>query len=607
MKLTKLKRVLGIALALPLAAISVEALAAADMNKVLRYYFEAPESGFDPAKYSDHYSGEINSSIFESLLDYDYLAEPMTLVPNTAEALPTVLDEGKTFIYKIRPGIFFADDPAFGGKKRELVAQDYVYSYQRLVDPANRGAPWDFMLKGKIVGLDEKLEEAKKTGKFDYDKPIEGLKALDRYTLQIKLKRPDYNMMYITAAVATGAVAREVITKYGEDSEAHPVGTGPYRVKSWQRRNRIILEANPNYRGKTYTPTTAPGAEVDQRLVKELAGKTFPRIGIIDIKVINQPQAAWLAFESKEIDMLPRMGASYGNLVAKNGVLKPEYVKRGYQYMRESEAYIGYYQFNMDDPVVGGYELPKIALRRAIALSYDQAKSIAVVRLNQATAAQSPLAPQINGYDPNFKNVLGRHSPAHGNAMLDLFGYKDCDNDGWREQPGCKPLKISFMMSSGKDSRATEELLQKGFDSIKIRFEVVKMNFSDMLKNRQNGQYQMAEGAWGQDYPDAENFMQLLYGPNAGPVNEARFRNKDFDKLYEDIATSPPSPERNEKLRQMSRIVAAYVPWIYDNNLLRSHLAHSWMRGFRVHPINMPYFMYLDIDEEQRKASMQKK
>lgn len=588
-----------------LSCVTGHAVASADMNKTIRYYFEAPESGFDPARYSDHYSGEVNSSIFETLLDYDYLASPQTLVPNTA-GLPEIRDEGKTFIFKLKPGIYFSDDPAFGGKKRELTAADYVYSIQRLVDPNSRGAPWDFMFKGKVIGLDEKIEATKKTGKFDYDKPVEGLKALDRYTLQIKLLHPDFNMPYIVAAPATGALAREVVEKYGEDIEAHPVGTGPYKLKYWERRNRIILEANPTYRGKTYVPVSGPGITLEKGIAKELEGKTFPRVGIIDIKVINAPQAAWLAFESKELDLLPRMGTNYAKIVATDGKLNEKYVKRGYHYFQEAEAYIGYYQFNMEDPVVGGYELPKIALRRAIALAYDQAKDIAIVRSGQALPAQSPLAPQINGYDPNFRNVLGRYSPARANAILDMFGYKDCDGDGWREAPDCKPLKVTILFSTGKDGRESEELLQKGFNAIGVKFAVDKMNFSDLLKNRQGGRFQMAEGAWGMDYPDAENFMQLLYGPNSGPVNESRFRNKDFDALYEDIARTPPSEARNEKLRQMSRIVAAYVPWIVNYNVLRSHLSQPWVTGFRVHPTNMPYFMYFDIDLEMQKAAMNK-
>ncbi|WP_269533177.1 ABC transporter substrate-binding protein [Chitinimonas sp. BJYL2] len=589
-----------------LLAVSPVQAQSADPAKTIRTYFEAPESGFDPAKYSDHYSGEINSSIFEPLLAYDYLARPQTLIPRTAD-LPEIRDEGKTFIYKIKPGIYFADDPAFKGKKRELVAQDYVYTIQRLVDPASRGAPWDFMFKGKVIGLDEKLAEAVKSGKFDYDKPIEGLKALDRYTLQIKLKRPDYNMPYITAAPATGVVAREVIEHYGDASEAHPVGTGPYMLKSWQRRNRIILVANPNFRGYRYEPVKAPGVTFDAKIAAELAGKTFPRVGTIDIRVIETPQASWLSFQNGQLDTHPRLGFNYARLIAPGDKLAQKYQQMGWRYYREAEADITYYQFNMDDPVVGGSSVEKIALRRAINYAYNQMAELMIIRNGQGLLAQSPLAPQINGYDPNFKNVLGRFSPARGNALLDRFGYKDCDGDGWREQPGCKPLAIKLMMSTGSDGRDQEELMLKGFNAIKIKLSIEKMNFSDFLKNRQGGTYQFAGGAWGQDYPDAENFMQLLYGPNAGPVNEARFRNKDFDKLYEQIASEQPSEARNERLRDMSRIVAAHVPWIYSVNRIRTHIAQPWVVGYKPHPDNMPHWMFLDVDLDKQKAAAAKK
>lgn len=590
-----------------MSIIAYSAAHSADFSKTLRYYFEAPESGFDPAKYSDHYSAEVNSSIFEPLLDYDYLATPQTLIPNTAAQLPEIRDQGKTFIVKIKPGIYFTDDPAFNGKRRELTAKDYLYSIQRLVDPGNRGAPWDFMFKGKVIGLDAKIDAAKKTGKFNYDQPIAGLAALDRYTLQIKLVRADFNMPYILAAPATAAVAREVIEKYADDAEEHPVGTGPYKLKSWQRRNRIILEANSAYRGKTYTPPNNPDVSYDKSIAQALAGKTFPQIGTIDIRIIDESQAAWLAFEGNELDILPRMGSSYAKLVATDGNLHPKYAKRGYHYVQEAEAYLGYYQFNMDDPVVGGYELPKIALRRAIAHAYNQAKSIAIVRSGQAIAAQSPLAPQINGYDPDYRNPLAKFSPPHGNALLDLFGYKDCNGDGWRDTPDCKPLTINLMMSSGKSNRDEQELWLRGTKAMGIKLIFSELNFSDFLKNRQSGHYQMSEAAWGMDYPDAENFMQLLYGPNAGPVNESKFRNKAFDVLYEDIASTQPSAERNEKLRQMSRIVAAYVPWIVTHNILRSHLAQPWISGFRVHPSNMPCFMYLDIDKAKQQAALSHK
>src|SRR5438876_8102970 len=165
---------------------------AADPDKVIRHVFPAAETGFDPAGAQDLYSGTIEQAIFETLLTYDYLARPAKLVPQTAEAMPQVSDNGKAYVFKLRKGIHFTSDPAFKGKKRELTAEDYIYSLKRLVDPKIR-SPWAWLLEGKIVGLDELVEHAKGNGKFDYNAKIAGLEALDRYTLRIRLKDTDYN------------------------------------------------------------------------------------------------------------------------------------------------------------------------------------------------------------------------------------------------------------------------------------------------------------------------------------------------------------------------------------------------------------------------------
>ena len=148
--------------------------------------FPAAETGFDPVRVSDLYSNTVNEAIFERLLTYDYLARPAKLVPMVAEAMPEVSDNGRTYMFRLKKGIYFTPDPAFKGVKRELVAEDFVYSFKRFVDPKNR-SPWAFMIEGKIEGLDAAIAAAKKTGKFDYDAKISGLAAVDRYTLRIRL------------------------------------------------------------------------------------------------------------------------------------------------------------------------------------------------------------------------------------------------------------------------------------------------------------------------------------------------------------------------------------------------------------------------------------
>ncbi len=234
--------------------------------KTLRVVFSIAETSFDPQFASDAASDSVIANIYEAMLDYDYLARPVKLVPRTLEAMPTVSDGGKTYLFKLRKGIFFTPDPAFKGKPRELTAADQVYGLKRLLDPAVK-SPWMFLLDGKVLGSEEARAKAEKTGKLDYDAPIPGLEVVDRYTLRIRLKEPDLRFIYVLAVPNTAAVAREVVEAYGLDFGAHPVGTGPYVLGEYKRSSKIVLVANPAYREETYTPAgpIPPRVAADRR------------------------------------------------------------------------------------------------------------------------------------------------------------------------------------------------------------------------------------------------------------------------------------------------------------------------------------------------------
>ncbi len=171
--------------------------------KTLRVTFQAAESGFDPVKVSDYYSGTIIEQIFEPLLTYDYLARPVKLVPNVAESVPSVSEDGKTYTFTIRRGVYFSDDPAFKGQRRELTAHDYAYSIKRFLDPRNR-SPYAFLFEGKIVGLDEAAAQATKPASSITTQRIAGLETPDRYTLRIRLTNTDFNFSHVLAFTPYG-------------------------------------------------------------------------------------------------------------------------------------------------------------------------------------------------------------------------------------------------------------------------------------------------------------------------------------------------------------------------------------------------------------------
>src|SRR5262245_27946581 len=261
-----------------------------DPAKTLRTAFEIDVTGFDPAATQDLYSNTIEIRIFDALYDWDYLKRPYALAPSAAAAMPEYSADGRTWTIHIKPGIRFADDPAFNGKPRELTAADVVYSWKRLVDPRVRSPNAD-LIRGKLVGIDAASETAKATGRFDYDADVEGLRAIDRYTLQLKLVEPDYTLLYYTSTSAMRIVAREAIEKYADPTGRamdHPVGSNAYRLKQWLKGQKVVLDANP-YFCEVMFPAAPPDADAATKaLAAQMAGKRIPRIGTIEVAIVEE-------------------------------------------------------------------------------------------------------------------------------------------------------------------------------------------------------------------------------------------------------------------------------------------------------------------------------
>jgi ABC-type transport system substrate-binding protein len=382
--------------------LSASALAA-DPAKVLRVVQPATDEGFDPVRSVNYYSGVILDAVGERLMSYDYLARPAKLVPGVAESMPVVTDNGKTYVFKIRKGVYFHPDPIFKGKKRELTAEDFIFSFKRFMDPKLR-SQWKFLFDGKILGLDDLAKRAEQSGHFDYDAPVEGLRALDRYTLQIKLAAADYNFTYILAMSAMIAIPREAVDAYRDDLGAHPIGTGAYMLKEYQRGRRVVLEAHPYFRGFIWDVEPGPDA-ADHQLVASMKGKQMPQIGRIELNYIEEEQSRFLAFMGGELDIVHRIGG-LAERWRDGKELKPELTKLGITRQDMVEPETTYTYFNMRDPVVGGYTPEKTALRRAIIMSYDQDAEINIIRKGLAIQNKMPIPPGVVGYNPDYPAIL---------------------------------------------------------------------------------------------------------------------------------------------------------------------------------------------------------
>ena len=570
---------------------------AAAPPKVLRYAFLIAETGFDPAQISDLYSRIVTTHIFEALYKYDFLARPFKVKPNTAAAMPEASADLKTWTIRLRPGIYFADDPAFGGRRRELVAADYVYTIKRTFDPATKSPGISTWQEAGIIGLDGLRERAIATKTpFDYETPVEGLRALDRYTLQFKLKAPRPRLVFQLADSSTvGAVAREVIEAYPGDTMAHPVGTGPFRLAEWRRSSRIVLARNPGYREVLYDAEPNADDAEGQALLQRMRGRRLPMVDRVEISIIEASQPRWLAFLNAELDYLSVPG-EFANLAAPNNRLAPNLAKQGVQLYRTLLPDRVLLYFNMDDPVVGGYTAEKVALRRAIGLAIDIRREITLIRRGQAIVAQSMIAPHTFGYDPAFKSENGDFDLPRAKALLDLYGYVDRDNDGWREQPDGQPLVIEYASQPDETSRRFDELWKHDMDALGVRTAISAAKWPEQLKRARAGQLMTWQLGFSAGNPDVQDAFQTLYGPAAGGQNLPRFKLQAFDRLYDRMQALPDGPERLQAIHDANKLLLAYAPMKYSVHRIALDLAQPWLIGYRRPPFGNQWWQYVDID-----------
>jgi ABC-type transport system substrate-binding protein len=566
----------------------------ADAQKVLKIAFPSPETGFDPVRVNDLYSNTITAAIFQPLVTYDWMAMPTRIVPNAAEALPDISPDGTTYTFKVKKGLFFTPHEAFKGQRRELIAQDFVYTLLRHADPKNR-SPQVSDLDDKIFGFADARKKAMASGKFDYDQRHPGIYVIDRYTLAIKLNQPDRNFLSLLTNPYAGGMAREVVEKFGfEELMANPVGTGPYMLEKWVRGSKIILKANPEFPGFVWDFQPPANNPVELRIANQMQGRKMPQIGRVEVSIIEEPQSMWLAFSGKEIDVVAVPPSFIEKALTPKNDLQQSWVAQGVNMYRSVEPDIRYQFFNMKDPVIGGYTPEKIALRRAIIMGFDVDEEIRVIRKGQAVKAQQMVSPVIAGHDPNYKSLV-KFSPLSANALLDEFGYKK-DAKGYRTLPDGKPLVFTIYSSTSSVDRERDELWKKSMDRIGIRLKVKKDKFPEMLKQGK----QCAIPSWALGWTrssEAEFVMKLLYSKTIGQNNYACFENAEYDANFEKLKRLPDGPERTKVLHNLYRLMEVNGVLGLSSTGIATRLSHQHIEGYRKHPLILGDWIYYDIQK----------
>ncbi|OGS21803.1 MAG: hypothetical protein A2252_06655 [Elusimicrobia bacterium RIFOXYA2_FULL_39_19] len=562
-------------------------------DNIIRLPMQTDIKGFDPAYAEDLYSHTAMAQIYETLLQYAYLERPYKVEPLLADGMPEISKNGLTYTFKIKKGVIFQDDKCFPGSKgRELTADDFVYSFKRIADMNTRSTGW-WVFDGRIEGLNEFREKTKDSPKTDYTIDVAGLKAVDKYTLRFKLTKPHPQFLYTLTMMYTAVVANEAVETYGQEFLNHPVGTGPYKLTKWTRNSRIIFDKNPTFRQEFY-PVTGETTDKTNGLLVD-TGKQIPFIDRIVYIVYLEEQPLWLNFLKGNIDRSGIPKDSYSSAINASKELMPELQEKGIKLWKVPMLDVTYTGFNMEDPVLG----KNLKLRQAICLAHDINKVIDLFYNGRAIPAQGPIPPGLDGYDPEFKNPYQSFDLEKAKQLLDQAGYP--------EGKGLPALAFEAS-GSGTIDRQWAELFKKEMEAVNIKVNVNYNTWPEFLDKLNKKKGQIYGLAWGADYPDAENFLQLFYGPNAANgQNNTNYKNPEFDRLYEKISTMPPSGERTKIYKQMVKIVTSDCPWIFGAHRMSFALSQQWVKNYKPNDVATNLLKYYRIDTQERAKMLKER
>lgn len=524
-----------------------------DDNKysIYRHSMDGAPSSLDPAQASNIYANFLAVNLFDTLYRYKYLARPYELEPNLAEALPQVSADGLIYTIRIKPGVHFIDDPSFqDAKGRAVRAEDFVYSIKRQFDPATR-AQGAWLWQGRIVGLDEWKESGS-----DYGQEVPGLKALDERTLQIQLISPFPQLTHTLAQGYSAIVPREAVDHYGAEFAINPVGSGPYRLQVFNSA-RAVLVRNTGFRQEPFSlEEEGFDPEVHDLFdLEPLEALSPPFTDRIEVEFIAEDASRWNAFLAGELDFIKVPVSQFDQVLERREppALKSVFEAK-YHLLANLESGFVHTDFNMSDHRIGnhpdaGQNARNRALRCAIIKAFDWPKRNEVFYYGIGQVFPGIIPPAAPEFDP---------AQSMSSVQRDLAGARLLlDQNGWT--PENLPVLEYGFPSSVTERQMFEQfrsfLGEIGYPPEKVR-PLTFATYGDYARAYLNREVMLITTGWTMDYPDAENTVQLFYGPNVSPgSNNANYTNEEFDRLYRSSSGMQASPMRTAMYRNMNRIV----------------------------------------------------
>lgn len=582
-------------------------------------------------------------------------AQHQPLAPNVA----TEKIAYTSYKITIQPGIYYQPHPAFAHNTegqlinlhltatqlaaihslsdfhttgtRELTAADYVYEIKRLAAP-NVNSPLAGLMDSTIDGfadysqlLQTKIQKNQFLDLRQY--PLTGVKQIDKYTYEITIKGVYRQFEYWLATSFFAPIPWEADQFYAQTGLQHknigfdtyPVGTGPYFIEENNPNSRITLVRNPNFHHEVY-PSEGAAGDMAAGLLAD-AGKPLPFIDKYVFSLERESIPRWNKFLQGYYDSSGIASDNFDQAVRMdiNGqpILSKELKQKGIRLITAVKPSIFFFGFNMLDPVVGGYDEQHRKLRQAIAIAINMDEYISIFLNGRGMIAQQPIPPDIFGYIPgktglntevyDWVNGRAQRKPlAYAKQLLAEAGYPN----GMNAKNG-KPLVLTYdaISSGGADERSQFDWLQKQFAKLNIQLIVNDTNYNRFQEKMRTGNAQLFMWGWGADYPDPENFLFILYGPNSkvkyGGENASNYNNPTYNQLFEQMKNMQDTPARLAIIQQMDILFQHDLPWFGAFNVQTYQLVHSWVIPRKSNAMAYNTLKYSRIEPTQRAALQQ--
>ncbi|MEM8758541.1 MAG: ABC transporter substrate-binding protein [Planctomycetota bacterium] len=592
------RMITAVAVGATLAAAPVATGTAGAQDKVLQLPIrtDGPKS-LDPAVGSTTYDNMACAQFYETLMVNRY-ADPMTIEPLLLAEMPTISEDGTVYRFRLKDNIFFHDNECFpDGKGRQLVADDVFYSLKRLADAENQLKNW-WLLKDTILGFDAYKDEQNAAvdagGEFDYDAPVEGFRVISPLEFEIELVKPVTRFRYILSMFQTSVVPREAVEHYGKDFAFNAVGTGPFILDRWEPKKSLSGDRNPNYHAVFYPAAEEWTREDRRNRLHRPAGQQVPFVDRIEFTMFVEDQPMWLRFQDGDIGYT-EVPAEYFEQAfdGRTKRLLPATRERGIRYKKNALLDFIFRGFNMEDELLGGYTDEKRALRQAIHLAIDLDEFSETFYQGNTVQYDGPIPPGLDGHPEGGTAPISFRGP-----NLELARQKLAEA-GYPNGEGLPPIK--FYTSRGGNNAEQVEMMKRQLAEANIILEPELVDFSTLIEFTNNKKAPMFGFAWSSDYPDGENNLALFYSPNSSPgSNHYNYSNPEYDRLYEQILTMQPSPERTAIYEQMRDMVINDVPYIGSMARTRYYLINPWLVNAKPTERYWAWFKFLDVDDSKR-------